>query len=72
MNASPRKLTLDKTSAKLSGVCAGLAAFTGIDALWVRLGFVGITLIGSGFPILAYIVMAMVLPASHGERSVSS
>lgn len=61
MNISGRKLYLDKASAKLFGVCAGLAEFTGVDALWIRLGFIAGTLIGSGIPILAYIVMAMVV-----------
>lgn len=61
MNASHRKLTLDKRSAKLFGVCAGIADYTGIETLWIRLGFVAVTLIGSGFPALAYLVLAMVL-----------
>jgi phage shock protein C len=63
VNASHRKLYLDKGSAKLFGVCAGLAAFTGIDVLWIRLGFVAATLFGSGLPLLAYLVLAMVVEA---------
>ena len=72
MTAPTRKLHLDKTSAKLFGVCAGLAEFTGIDVLWIRLGFVGGTLIGSGFPVLAYIVLAMVVQAKPAEAYVQS
>jgi len=35
---SPRtKLYRDKQNAKLMGVCAGIADYTGIDVLWVRL-----------------------------------
>jgi phage shock protein C len=30
----------DKQNAKLLGVCAGIADYTGIDVMWVRLGFV--------------------------------
>lgn len=63
MTDSPRKLYLDKASAKLFGVCAGLADFTGIDMLWIRLAFVGGTLIGSGFPLITYIALAMLAPA---------
>lgn len=66
MNISGRKLTLDKGSAKLFGVCAGLAEFTGVDALWIRLGFIAGTLFGSGFPLLAYIIMAMVVEPKPG------
>jgi phage shock protein C len=36
---SPRtRLYRDKQNAKLMGVCAGLADYTGVNALWVRLG----------------------------------
>lgn len=30
----------DKHSGKVAGVCAGIADYTGINAFWVRLGFV--------------------------------
>lgn len=61
--ATHRKLYLNKSSAKLLGVCAGLADFFGIDTLWVRLAFVFTVLLGSGLPLLAYIVIAMVAEA---------
>lgn len=57
------KLHLDKDRAKLFGVCAGLANLTGADALWIRLGAVAITLLGSGLPVLAYLVVALVAEA---------
>jgi phage shock protein C len=63
MNVSGRKLYLNKGSAKLLGVCAGLAEFLGVDTLWVRLGFVAVTLFGSGIPFLAYLVLAMAVEA---------
>jgi phage shock protein C len=38
---SPRTtLYRDKQNAKLMGVCAGIADYTGINAFWVRLGFI--------------------------------
>ncbi|MFC3711131.1 PspC domain-containing protein [Sphingoaurantiacus capsulatus] len=63
MNVSGRKLYLNKGSAKLLGVCAGLAEYLGVDTLWVRLGFVAVTLFGSGIPFLAYLVLAMAVEA---------
>lgn len=63
MNVSGRKLYLNKGSAKLLGVCAGLAEFLGVDTLWVRLGFVAVTLFGSGIPFLAYLVLGMAVEA---------
>ena len=58
-----QKLYLNKGSAKFLGVCAGIADFLGVDALWVRLAFVLGTLLGSGWPLLAYIAIAMVVEA---------
>lgn len=55
------RLALDKTNKKILGVCAGLANWTGIDAMIVRLIFAIATLIGFGSPILIYIVLAMIL-----------
>ncbi len=58
-----QKLYLNKGSAKFLGVCAGIADFLGIEALWVRLAFVLGTLLGSGLLLLAYIVIAMMVEA---------
>ncbi len=41
----------DKQNAKLMGICAGIADYTGINAIWVRLGFVAL-LFMTGFAIL--------------------
>ncbi len=46
MSASRTKFYLDKQNAKWSGVCAGIADYSGIDALWVRVGAVLLTLMG--------------------------
>lgn len=54
---SERRTTfyLDKANRKWSGVCAGIADYTGINVLWVRVGIVLITLMGA-FPwtLIAY------------------
>ncbi|MDH4398618.1 PspC domain-containing protein [Sphingorhabdus sp.] len=55
------RLTLDKSNKKILGVCAGLANWTGIDALIIRLIFAVATVIGIGSPILIYILLAMIL-----------
>ncbi|MFX8731571.1 PspC domain-containing protein, partial [Acinetobacter baumannii] len=39
MSAQRPRLYRDKVNGKFLGVCAGIADYTGIDALWVRLGF---------------------------------
>jgi phage shock protein C len=48
----------DKQNAKLMGVCSGLADYTGVDAIWWRLGFVIFTL-SAGFPLLVYLVLGL-------------
>ncbi|OYY71477.1 MAG: hypothetical protein B7Y00_07555 [Sphingomonadales bacterium 17-56-6] len=55
------RLTLDKTNKKILGVCAGLANWTGIDAMIIRLIFAVATVAGIGTPILIYILLAMIL-----------
>jgi phage shock protein C len=39
VNTPRTTLYRDKQNAKLMGVCSGIADYTGINALWVRLGF---------------------------------
>lgn len=53
------KFYLDKQNAKWKGVCAGIADYTGVNALWVRIGAVTLTLMG-GFPwtLIAYWITA--------------
>ncbi len=48
---------LDKSNAKLAGVCAGLADYTGVDAFWIRLGAVLLTLFGFYLTIPVYIAV---------------
>lgn len=49
MSASRTKFYVDKQNKKWLGVCAGIADYTGVDVLWVRVGTVLLTLMG-GFP----------------------
>jgi phage shock protein PspC (stress-responsive transcriptional regulator) len=51
---------LDKTNAKVFGVCAGIADYFGIDTMLVRIGFVAATLLGFGSPILIYLAVALI------------
>nr|WP_246543789.1 PspC domain-containing protein [Novosphingobium profundi] len=51
---------LDKSHAKLAGVCAGIANYTDIDALWIRLGAVLLLLFGFPVVIAIYIAVALI------------
>lgn len=62
MNSPRTKLYRDKHNAKLMGVCSGIADYTGVDAFWVRLGAVALTIFALGpLAILFYIVAGILL-----------
>ena len=62
MPASRTKFYLDKQNKKIAGVCAGIADYTGVDAIWVRIALVVLTVTTSGSFILAYLIAAAVAP----------
>ena len=50
--------TLDRSNAKLMGVCAGFASWTGWNVLAVRIGLVALTFFALGpVAILAYLIV---------------
>lgn len=49
MSARRTQFYIDKQNRKWLGVCAGIADYTGIEVIWVRLAAVLLTLMG-GFP----------------------
>jgi phage shock protein C len=51
----------DKQNAKLMGVCAGIADYTGVAIKWVRLAALVLIPITSGWVIPAYFIAGMVL-----------
>lgn len=65
----------DKLNGKFFGVCAGIADYTGVDVLWVRITVVLLTLMGVGIIVPAYALAAMFAPvkparlyADHDEQ----
>ena len=65
---SPRtKFYRDKENGKWAGVCAGIADYTGIDVTIVRIAFIVAAMMGSGFPILAYFIIAWMAPKKPYE-----
>jgi phage shock protein C len=60
MSVRYTKFYLDKDNAKAMGVCAGIADYTGFDVTLVRVASVLLTLMTSGFPVIAYAVIAFV------------
>lgn len=62
MDARRTKFYLDKQNAKWSGVCSGLADYTGVDAIWIRLAVLVLTCT-FGWPLIAYFMIAWVAQA---------
>lgn len=58
MSASRTKFYLDKQNAKWSGVCAGIADYSGVDVVWIRVSAVLLTIMGSGMTLIAYFLIA--------------
>jgi phage shock protein C len=58
MSASRTKFYLDKQHAKWAGVCAGIADYSGIDVVWIRVAAVLLTIMGSGMTLIAYFLIA--------------
>ncbi len=63
VKATQVKRRLQKSrNKKISGVCAGLAEYFGIDPTLVRIAFVIGTIASGGPFILAYIILAIIMP----------
>lgn len=60
MSASRTQLYRDKVKGKWLGVCEGLGEYTGVDPLWIRLGFMTMLFVTSGAAFFVYIGLAMV------------
>ena len=57
---SPRtRFYRDKQNGKLMGICAGIAYYTGINSIWVRLGFLGLIPMTGGAILPLYFLLGI-------------
>jgi phage shock protein C len=56
------RFLINRRDAKLMGVAAGFADYTGVDPLFVRLGFVALTLLTGPVMILFYVLAGLLAP----------
>lgn len=62
MNSPRTTLYRDSANAKLFGVCAGIADYTGVSRFWVRIGAVAATVLALGpLAVAAYLIAGFVL-----------
>ena len=68
-NFGSKRLQRSESDRFLTGVCGGIAAYTGIDSTLVRVLFAVFTLLGfSG--VFVYIVAWLLMPAESERRSL--
>lgn len=53
------RYALDKTNAKLMGVCAGLARWADMDPMLVRLGTIAMLFLFAPLTIMAYLLLGL-------------
>ena len=58
-SGAPAKFRLDRADGKVFGVCAGIANYTNVDPMVVRLVFVAGTILGFGTFVLIYLAIAL-------------
>ena len=57
-----QRFLINRGDAKIMGVAAGLADYTGMDPLIIRLGLVALTLIAAPMTILFYVLTGLLAP----------
>ena len=57
------RFLINRGDAKVMGVAAGLADYSGVDVTLVRLGFIAATLLTGPLAILFYVLAGLLAPA---------
>ena len=60
MNSLRTRFYRDKQNGKIMGVCAGIADYTGVAVIWVRLAAVTLVTMGMGLVIPAYFIAGFI------------
>jgi len=69
MNTPRTRFYRNKAEGKFMGVCSGIADYTGIDPLWIRVGF-AVAMVTMGWPILVYLAIGVMAPPKPAELYV--
>lgn len=63
--SNKKRMMRDSANEMIGGVASGMAAYFGMDSVWVRLAWILLTIVTSGFMILVYLVLWAVMPAAR-------
>lgn len=69
MNTNPKQLQRSTTNRMIAGVCAGIGEYANIDPTIVRLLTVLLFFLTGPGMIVAYIVMALIIPEATGSQT---
>jgi phage shock protein C len=70
MNSPRTRFYKDKQNKKLMGVCSGIADYTGINSIWVRLGFLGLVFLTGGMILPIYFLVGLLADKKPQELYV--
>ncbi|MCL4264431.1 MAG: PspC domain-containing protein [Anaerolineae bacterium] len=59
---SEKRLTRNPEDRMIFGVCSGIANYLNLDPVLIRLAFVLLVLFGNGIGIVAYLLLAILMP----------
>jgi phage shock protein C len=65
-----KRLYRSRTERMIWGICGGLANYFGVDPTWIRILAV-ISIFFSGAGIIAYIIMAIIVPLESPNNYIS-
>jgi phage shock protein C len=69
-NSEKKRLYRAREGRVIAGVCAGLAAYLGVDPTLVRLAVAVVAVIG-GIGVLLYLIAWIVIPEEDGDGSIA-
>lgn len=67
LEIKPKKLCRSQTDKMIFGVCGGIGEYYNVESTWVRLVLVFLVFITSGFALLLYFIMALLMPANRDQ-----
>ncbi len=65
------KLMRSQSDRMISGVCGGIAAYLGVDSVFVRLAFL-VLLFASGVGFLIYLILMVIMPSEANSDQLSA
>jgi len=62
MNSTVRQLFRSTQNRMIAGVCAGIGEYANVDPTLIRLAAVALLFVSGGTAIVAYLIMALIIP----------